>query len=166
MRSAPSVVYPVGRCFFFAVSLVLVGCLALALLVVWWWPLLGLSTQPYRAEMATAAWVGGLLGGVLWLVWMVAALRSWRQTPRGELQWDAQGPSPGLRAVPGVWRWRSAGLTEATALLQVQLVLDGQVCMLLRLRSAWSVPHWIWVEQSSAPGRWLDMRRALSATRA
>jgi hypothetical protein len=166
MRKAPSVVYPVGPCLLYAASLLLVGVLSLALLLAWCWPLLAHSPVAHSTDASRTAWLAGMLGGVLWLCWAALALLHWRQAPTGALQWDALGAPPGLLGVPGVWRWQGSGISEAASLLQVQLVLDGQVCMLLRLHSEPPLPRWIWVERSRAPERWLDMRRALASTRA
>lgn len=161
MRKAPSVVYPVGPCFFYAAWLVVLGVLGLAVWLWWsWWVVSGASSP--RHVVATA------LGALLWLAWAVFAWRSWVHAPVGCLQWDALGASTHGLAHAGVWRWhRDAGqhgLSQGAPLQQVQRVLDLQSRLLLRVRNPDGAHRWLWLECRSDPARWNDLRRALVQT--
>lgn len=161
MHNAPSVLYPVGRCRFYAGALLGLGCLSLAVLAHWWWTLLALSSQ---APMGQAARLSiGLVGALAWMAWAVFAWSSWRRTPVGLLQWDALGAAP---TGTGVWRWRRAVHEDGSPLQRVELVLDLQERALLRLRNPDAAHRWVWVEASRDPARWGDLRRALRAAQA
>ncbi|WP_439114414.1 hypothetical protein [Hydrogenophaga sp.] len=156
MRNAPSVVFPVGRCAFYAGLLCMLAGLGLLVLLLWWWPWLGAPADaPWLARVA------GWLGGLLWLGWVGFAWRSWLHAPVGRLQWDALGaPVSGLVGA-GVWRWHRDALTDGAPLQQVERALDLQNRMLLRVRNPDGAHRWLWVERSSDPARWNDLRRAL-----
>ena len=161
MRNAPSVVYPVGRCAFYAGLLCVLAGLGLLVLLRWWWPWLDAA-----AELHWLTHVAGGLGAVLWLGWAGFAWRSWLHSPAGHLQWDALGPpvSSGLAPGParaGVWRWHRDTLADGAPLQKVERVLDLQDRMLLRVRNPDGAHRWLWVERSSDPARWNDLRRAL-----
>jgi toxin CptA len=169
MRNAPSVMFPVGRCRFYAVLLVSLGVLALAVLLLACWPLLSPGEGRLVAAATPTDVLAGVFGILLWLGWGAFALASWRRSPVGQLQWDAHSsPQPGAPAPEkaGVWRWHSTAYRDGTPLQQVHLALDLQSRMLLRLRNTDAVHSWVWVEQRRDPSRWSDLRRALVATRA
>lgn len=168
MRNAPSVVYPVGRCRFYAALLVTLGVVTGVMLVVVCWPLLPHTAVGSTAPPPPSDKVAGLLGALLWLGWSGFAGFSWLRSPTGVLQWDAQAPDPGSRspAKTGLWRWTSAAYREGTPLKQVSLVLDLQSRLLIRLRNTDGVHTWVWLAMSRDPGRWNDLRRALVATQA
>jgi hypothetical protein len=107
-----------------------------------------------------------VLGVLFCLVWAIGAALSWRRSPIGVLQWDALASRDGQPEKPGLWRWRSTAYQGGTPLLQVSVALDLQSRLLLRLRNTDAAQSWIWVEASTDPGRWSDLRRALVATRA
>jgi toxin CptA len=171
MRNAPSVTYPVGRCFFYAAGLVVLG--ALGLLVWLWW--LG-EVLAHRAPPFTP-WTSAV-GAVLWLAWAGFAWRSWVYAPVGVLQWDALAPSSQGPQRVGVWRWHrqapgehsnnpdrnNPNLSHGAPLQQVQRVLDLQSLLLLRVRNPDGAHRWLWVQRSSDPARWNDLRRALVQT--
>lgn len=161
MRNAPSVLYPVGRCRFYAGALLVLGCLALGVLVSWWWTLLPLRVEGPPGHGAGVS--AGAAGAAAWLGWALFAWRSWHRTPQGLLQWDALGAAP-LGA--GVWRWCSAAHEGGAPLQRVELVLDLQQRALLRLRNPDAMHRWVWVEAGRDPARWSDLRRALRATQA
>ncbi|MEY4978479.1 MAG: hypothetical protein RLZZ352_749 [Pseudomonadota bacterium] len=146
MRKAPSVIYPVGPCAFYAGSLLVLGLLSLAVLV-WWWGQGDTGVQ-------------SLLPGLGWLAWAVLAWRSWVHAPVGHLQWDAQHTDQ-----PGEWRWhRQQGQSDFGAGMPmpwVQVVFDGQSLLLLRLRNPDGAWLWLWLERHRDPARWMDLRRAL-----
>ncbi len=151
MHNAPSVTYPVGRC---AVhGAVLAGLSGLGLLALAWlaagWP------------AARAVWLWG--GGLVWLSWSALALLVWWRSPGGQLQWDARAAPaaamPGARA--GGWRWHGIG-DVAPDLERVEWVLDAQKVLLLRLHPRAMRARWVWLEARRDPGRWDDLRRALT----
>lgn len=150
MRNAPSVLYPVGRCAFYARLLVLLGLLGLAAFGLGGW------SAP-AVEGGVSVWVGG----GLWLLWLGYAARSWQRSPIGRLQWDALAASAAPDARPGAWRWRNEANQEGALLSQVELMLDLQSRVLLRLCNADGATTWVWLERSSDPARWDDLRRAL-----
>lgn len=156
MRNAPSVVFPVGRCAFYAGLLCVLAGLGLLVLLLWWWPWLGAAAQaPWLTRLAV--WLGALL----WLIWAVFAWRSWLHAPVGRLQWDAMGAPVSGRSRTGVWRWYREGQTDGAPLQQVERALDLQKRMLLRVRNPDGAHRWLWVERCSDPDRWNDLRRAL-----
>lgn len=149
MRSAPSVVYPAGRCAFYAGLLLVLGLMGLTLLV-WvarWVPL------------ETVA-----VGAVLWLTWAILAAVSWRRSPMGRLQWDGSATRLADPSQPaGAWSWHSAAYRDGVILLRVERVQDLQRWMLLRLHNPDGARTWVWVEGARDPDRWNDLRRAVVA---
>ncbi len=153
MRNAPSVIYPVGRCAFYAhllLCLAVLGGLALILGAV-------------ATTDSTARTTGFGVGASLWLLWLGFAVWSWRRTPVGRLHWDAMadGAAPGRKA--GAWRWHSDAGQDGALLQRVEPMLDLQTRMLLRLRNPDAATRWVWVEQNRDPARWDDLRRAVQA---
>ena len=158
MQNAPSVVYPVGRCAFYArLLMVLAGLSGGALVAGWWhaWAVSPSSTEHIR-------WA---LGGFGWLIWLLVALRHHQHLPSGMLKWDAQMASRQTHAHPGAWLWLDPGGAGGQAQVTPEIVLDGQNHLLIRLIALPGVPRWLWLERSAHPGRWDDLRRALVATR-
>ncbi|MDP2416678.1 MAG: hypothetical protein U1D25_01360 [Hydrogenophaga sp.] len=151
MRNAPSVIYPVGRCFFYAGLLCMLA--VLSLLVLLWWIWLGADGQVPRM----ASW----FGAVLWLAWAGFAWRSWVHAPVGLLQWDALATPPNELSRDGMWRWQRDKHSDGAPLQQVERVLDLQSRLLLRVRNPDGAHRWLWVEQFSDPSRWNGLRRAL-----
>ncbi len=152
MRSAPSVVYPVGRCVFHGCLLIALGVLGLTVLVAWAWSASG-------RIFAEATW----LGAGLWLLWSIWALLVWWRTPAGDLHWDslALPDNESLRA--GAWMWHADKTGEAVPLCSIECVLDGQSRILLRLKPPARLAIWVWAERDHAPAHWGDLRRALVA---
>jgi len=158
MRNAPTVLYPVGRCAFYARLLVGLGALGLTALLAAGW---------YSGESAgPPAWRGpaALAGAGLWLLWVVCAWWSWQHAPRGQLQWDALAASADAGTQVGAWRWRSEAYQEGAVLQRVELMLDLQSRVLLRLHNPDAATSWVWLERRQDPARWDDLRRALLAT--
>jgi hypothetical protein len=151
MRNAPSVTYPVGRCAVHGGVLALLSALGL---LAW-----GLLAALWSSAGAVWLWVGASV----WLVWSVWALRTWWLSPRGQLQWDARAAPasflPDERS--GGWRWHRSGLFAAD-LERVEWVLDAQRTLLLRLHPRNERALWVWLESRRDPGRWDDLRRALT----
>lgn len=146
MRNAPSVMYPVGRCALAGRLLLVLGSAVAA--AFWGWHGSGVDTR---------LWLAMLAGAMLWWVW---ALRTWWRAPTGQLHWDALAAGlPGTEA--GAWFWLDSAGLAPQPVLGMEQALDLQRVVLLRLRSAGTAPRWLWVQQTSDPVRWLDLRRAL-----
>lgn len=154
MYNAPSVMFPVGRCGFYAGALSLLALLAALVLGMWWGT---------AAEARSTWW--GWAGAACWLAWVGFAAWSWQRSPTGQLAWNGLGRAdPTARA--GMWLWHSASCPEGAPLRRVETVLDLQDRALLRLHNADALARWVWVERARDPARWNDLRRALVAARA
>lgn len=153
MRNAPSVLYPVGRCAFYARWLSGLGALGLLALAGGWW------------VSGNTSWAAGVpwLGAVLWLSWIGFATWSWQRTPEGLLQWDALADSATGQPLAGAWVWSSEAYQDGVTLLRVDTVLDLQSLVLLRLHYPDAASSWAWVERTREPARWNELRRALVA---
>lgn len=136
---APAVHYPVTRSLWLASILAfwsLAGCLALTA-----WAALGART--HGGAIAAAA--------ALWLVCTALAAWFWRASPVGTLVWS--GSAWALEPLPA----GGAGAVCAT----LQVGLDLQRCLWLRLQPEEGRPLWLWLEQGNAPQQWGDLRRAV-----
>lgn len=135
MRSAPSVIYPVGnsrnaRLLNTFVWLMGVGC--------------GLAACAWRND---TDWRVGLLvlsvlvasGGV----WQGLRQSAWV----AELSFDGR-------------HWSMAGRTAMRG-AGIRVALDFQSLMLVRLAGARRPPCWVWLDERSKPDRWKDLRRAV-----
>ena len=137
MHSAPSVSYPVGRSRMARGLLLGIWCLGAAGLAAW------------CLQFSGAAWRTALLA----LTLLVAGMAAWRAAQLGEgaeLQWDGQ-------------HWSCAGSRQLSA-ARASIHLDFQALMLVRLYEPGRAAVWLWLERTSWPSRWLDLRRALRAT--
>lgn len=156
MHSAPSVVYPVGRCSFQARLLIALGGAA---------ALAGMAFLVESNFSSQGVWgsffrIALILG---WLVWVIAACVTWLRSPEGTLRWEPQGGSEGIN---GAWTWSDGTAAEPAGLSGVERVLDLQSRLLLRIRESGGRPRWVWVERNSHPARWSDLRRALVSSQA
>lgn len=144
MRNAPSVIFPVGRCAFWALLLGSLGVLLAGALALGWE---GLSR-----------WQAGCLGLAV-LAWWLAAAWTVGRHPRGWLRFSAASPSP----VPGdaAWAWLVEPGGDARSLSTPRIVLDLQQRVLLQVGGTADGPRWVWVEAAASPGDWLALRRAL-----
>lgn len=154
MHNAPSVKFPVGRCGLYGVLLALLGVLGAVALGLW----CALDATP------RTFWLG-LVGGVLGAIWGIGALRAWRRSPVGQLKWNAL-ERPDLEAPAGAWRWHSDSCPGGMPLQRVELMMDWQGAVLLRLHCADAPARWIWAERGRNPALWNDLRRALASTSA
>ena len=151
-KTAPPASYPVQRSLSMGCCLVGVWCLAVLVSILW------VSTTSLGAGHTGFAQTGVLVslmmsGG--------AAYVGWRQVQPGLLRWDGEvweieaptGPNEFLPALVGT--------------LSVQF--DFQFLLLLRLDAATDaasinasgLSRWIWLDQSSQPGQWPALRRAV-----
>ena len=140
-RRAPSVQYPLRR------SRVL-GALLLALL--------------FTGAGVVAAWVGfGARDAVLsaavalglWLLAAAGASHFWWRQPRGVLQFDGQAWTLGPTA-----KSFSGPLALSVA---PEVLLDLQAHLWVRVAPSGHSSQWLWLERSSQPERWMDLRRAV-----
>lgn len=138
MYNAPAVSYPVGRSRFHAGLLAAILAAGVSSLAVW-------VMQSDHAGSRHLAATG------LWLVTASVAIWAWLRTPAGQLTWDTKA-----------WLWTSS---ETARQANVSAVLDSQIVLLLYLRLPAQLPIWLWVEQRTAPTRWLALRRAVFAHR-
>ena len=144
MHHAPSVSYPVGRGAFQHRLLLAQTLLSLLWMLAW------ALTQP-----VTWAWIG------VSVVLAAMTLLQWRAT---------RPPGRTLLWADGVWVLQPASaplpkITLRHCVGAVKPVFDGQSTLLLRWQSTsdrlGSGGRWLWLDQSSCPSQWLDLRRAV-----
>lgn len=133
MHSAPSVSYPVGRSRFQTV--LLVGLSMAGFLAGLFW----------RQQAQPASWQQAL-SAALWVAASAAAWQSWHDSPSGSLSWDGRQ-----------WRW-SDGSKAVSGAIEVRL--DWQRCLLLRLHGASGGAIWLWLERGRDRCLWEALRRA------
>lgn len=86
-----------------------------------------------------------------WLVSGMLALRAWRASPAGLLQWDGQQ-----------WHWqRRDGPSDEAQACSLRAVWDVQQCVLVQLRLAEGRVWWLWLESAENRLQWNALRRAL-----
>jgi toxin CptA len=133
MHSAPSVSYPVGRSRFAGLVLLVFWLLGAAAIAAWW-----LQAQAPGWRTAAAVLLLAMSG--------LIAVIAWRRSPIGELAWDGEN-------------WNFSGAAESSA-AALSVALDLQ----RRLLVHWVAPGascWLWLERTSRPERWDDVRRAV-----
>ncbi len=133
MHNAPAVTYPVGRSS-------IQGSLAL---VLW---LLGVAATIAWALTSPDVWRVAAAASLCTVAAVLAALAWWR-TGTGEVQWNADG-----------WQLRLRGQAGDG---KPVVVLDLQGSLLLRWHATRGAGGWLWLDRSSAPARWDDLRRAV-----
>lgn len=136
MHSAPSVSFPVGRSRMARRLLWSIWGLGAATLVAW------------CVQYSGAPWRTALLAGAVALaartVWRAPRLEESLRLQWNGLHWSCDDAS------------RPCGANAAVH-------LDLQSLVLVRLHGAGRPALWLWLERSSCPERWLDLRRALYA---
>ncbi len=157
MHSAPSVVYPVGRCAFHGWLLLALAGVSGAVGVLFW------AGSDFRSR-DIQDWIPCVAGTSAWLIWTAWALMSWSRSPRGSLRWESRRLAEG--GANGAWSWTDRVCPEPMTLSGVERVLDLQGCILLRVSGRSVSPRWAWIERSSSPAHWNDLRRALVSSRA
>ena len=141
LHSAPAVSYPLGRSRALA-YLLFAAWLVAALVTALWWQ--AARQLDWRLVLGLTSLVGA--------GWALYA--GWRDAPIGQLVWDGQ-----------LWRWESRSYQGGAALQAPTVMLDLQRVMLLRLQNQARASWWLWAQRSSAPARWLDLRRAVYSRR-
>lgn len=140
-RRAPSVQYPLRR------SRVL-GALLLALLfsgagVVAAWVSSGARDVVLSAAVALGLWLSAAAG----------AAHFWWSQPRGVLQFDGQAWTLGQT---------TKSFSGPLALsVPPEVLLDLQAHLWVRVLPIGHSSQWLWLERSSQPERWMDLRRAV-----
>lgn len=153
MRPPPPVAYPLRRSAPLAIALVAAGLLPLLQGLIWWH-----SQPPWSGQRALVYLV--LACSLLWALW---ALLVWVRWPQGRLQWLSGRSDAEPSTVRGQWRWQDARTGEVRVLQGVDVALDAQRHVLLRLRPVAGPAIWAWASRSADPGRWTDFRRAWTA---
>lgn len=154
MRQPPPVEYLLDRCWPLAALLVVGGLLPLAQALFWW--------QSQAMSFDQLLPVGAVV--VPALVWSGWAWRVWRLWPKGRLRWVPGQTRPGGGGPGARWCWRDLPTGEEQELLGVDVALDLQTHVLLRLKPAQGRALWVSASRAADPGRWLDLRRAWTAT--
>jgi hypothetical protein len=139
LHSAPSFVYPLGRSRLLGVALFLGWIVAANVTLCW-------------AYFSAAGDWRPMLGWLSLLISAVFMSTGWRRAPVGALGWDGQR-----------WRWESPVYRGGSALDAPIVVMDLQHALLLRMDNRAGAVWWLWAERSSAPARWLALRRAVYA---
>jgi len=133
---APAVRYPLSAPIFLYRALVLMLCLALCMDLAW----LAMATpgdwRPWVGLLVTA----GAAGYARW---------HFPLTQSGQLGWDGVA-----------WWWEGSGDPQRGV---VHLRMDIQSGLLVRFVVETGVSRWLWLAQSSEPGQWLAVRRAMVA---
>ena len=110
------------------------------------------SAMPLGAWALSNAVKTPLHLGIAFAVWVVGigcAFHFWLHSPVGELVWSGQS-------------WSTEDLTGAQQSVSlVEITLDLQAFVWLRLHRPGLRSQWVWLQRSSASERWLDLRRAV-----
>ena len=140
-RRAPSVQYPLRR------SRVL-GALLLAFLLTGAGVVTAWVSSGARDVVLSAAVAFGL-----WLLAAAGAAHFWWSQPRGVLQFDGQAWTLGPTA---------KSFSGPLALsVPPEVLLDLQAHLWVRIVPSGHSSQWLWLERSSQPERWMDLRRAV-----
>lgn len=139
-RRAPAVLYPLGRSV--ALGVVLAG-----------WLLAGAAVlAAWLAGGAVLSWGPVVMAGGLWLAAAVSVVHFWRQQFVGALRWDGQA-----------WALEGEGPEKIFRALSAppEVLLDLQAHLWVCVSPLGHRRTWLWLERTSQPERWLDMRRAV-----
>ena len=121
--------------------------LAWLLLLVW---LAGLLTVlSWFLVNPTPNWRFGL-ACLLVLAGGMAARAGWKRAPGGQLAWSGDS-----------WRWESPSYQTGSAEQKLSVIADLQTMLLLRIENQSGVSLWLWLDRTTQPERWLDLRRAV-----
>lgn len=138
-HTAPPVQYPVARSRWLAFALAMYACAGgLALLA---WAAVGAAAQ--------WGWISAVAG--LWVVCSALAGWFWCASLCGTLVWSG-----------GDWTLESPqGVALCAPCISLQVHLDLQRRLWLRLQPDTGHALWLWLEWRSQPARWDDLRRAV-----
>jgi hypothetical protein len=140
-RRPPAVLYPLRR------SRVL-GLLLLALMLV---SAGGLCGWVFQSGGAVDRWPV-VVAGCLWCLAAFSAFHCWLDQFSGSIRWDGQA-----------WMLESSNSGAAGMPLSVppEVLLDVQSHLWLHVFPMGRGHIWLWLEHSTQPERWLDLRRAV-----
>lgn len=134
MHRAPAVSFSVGRSRWHLGCVIGLSAVSLGVALVF---ALNQSLGDWRAA--------AVLGAAL--VAPALALRSWQQSPLGQLRWDGEH-----------WHWSGFAATQSCHL---SLLVDFQRVLLVRLSCVDQPPVWLWLEAAPGNLHWLPLRRAI-----
>lgn len=140
-RRPPSVQYPLCR------------SRALGVLLAAWLLAGGSVLVAWIAWGGRAAHLSIAVALCFWLPAMAAAMHFWWSQARGVLQFDGQAWTLNRVAPP-----TSVPLTLSAP---PEVLLDLQAHLWVRILLVGHPPLWLWLERSSQPERWMDLRRAV-----
>ena len=143
-RSAPPVQYPFRRSG-------LLGCILLAAAVLGAGVIAGWIVQ--GASRLSTLWPAALAIG-LWAVAAVSAFLFWRAQPCGIVRWD--GMVWAVTGLPGLADGEARDLSGPPGVF-----MDVQSHLWVHVLPAGRRGLWLWLERSSQPERWMDLRRAV-----
>lgn len=83
-----------------------------------------------------------------------AAGWAWQTSCTGQLTWNGE-----------CWYWDTLGDLSSSQVSSVSVIADVQFALLVFLDSPGSAKRWLWVERASQAERWMDLRRAVFASR-
>lgn len=141
----PTICYPVRRNPWVLYGLCLQAVAVLGIWCVWLWHM---RTVWEAAQLALACLMPVWVGIVWWL-----AVRGWRKTPQGMLQWQALQ----WQFLPAVANARPVHLSN------MRVAWDLQTVLLLRAhgRPVWRGTVWFWLVRRDDPLAWQALRRAV-----
>lgn len=140
-RKPPAVRYPVRRSRSLGILLGAVVLLGTS----------GLCAWLYSSDDAAPGWATGF-AIALGCVGAAGAVHSWWTQFSGDIHWDGHN-----------WTLESpsAGIPWVALSGAPEVLVDVQMYLWLRARTPGHGPIWLWLERSSRPERWLDLRRAV-----
>lgn len=139
-RNPPSVRYPALR----SVALgIFLSAIALAGASAWAaWALQGAGLHGVRIAVVACVWTAAAL----------SAFQFWRLQFTGHIRWDGLAwTMQALNQERGSW----------SLACPPEVFLDLQTHIFLRTTSVERRSVWLWLERSSSPERWLELRRAV-----
>ena len=141
-HAAPPVRYPVVRSRWLAAALAAYSLAGAVVLLAW--ALLGAGSH--------TGWIA--TSGLLWLLCSLLAAWFWRSAPCGTLVWS--GTDWTLESI------QDLPLCAPCPRLHIHLDLQRRLWLRLQPESAQTGPAlWLWLERSSQPCLWDDLRRAV-----
>ena len=141
-RRAPAVQYPLGRSRLLGVVLGTLLVAGAGLLVAWVWQGVQSPSQGWAATAGAGVWLAAASG----------ALHFWWRQFSGKLCWDGQ-----TWVLEGDQRGRTAWVLDGPPVVH----LDLQAHLWVRASLPGRRCIWLWLERSSQPQRWMDLRRAV-----
>ena len=142
-HNAPSVVYPVSPSYLLLSGLSFVWLMGLAAVLLWWH-----TVGRFDWRIAIGIAMSLMAGSATWY--------HQKGKAAGQLVWDGH-------------RWAWQGVGNAAELRKSEqplaVILDLQHRMVVRFDSLAGPSQWSYVERSSMPERWMDLRRAVYSPR-